>query len=250
MYDFLQVIDVLECVTGCVMGIEIPITTHVFRSVAPILSELPTLLNMYNNYQEVVQLILEVFTECGRHMLINALPDADCKQLFEIYLATIQTYAKCNANRFSTEALSEENSFQDLLLVLEFLTVILDKDFFCFDADDKGDGLAASDISLFGLNFIMPLMKIELLNYPQLCNKYYKLISDIAIVHSDRICNLGDVLLAQLLQSVQLGLTGGFGDDVTQMCLDIIDMLVEHVFKRSSPESKVCYNSSHFLHLT
>lgn len=37
-------------------------------------------------------------------------------------------------------------------------------------------GVAASDVVIYGLNIIMPLMTGDLLNYPLLCTQYYKTI--------------------------------------------------------------------------
>ncbi|KAK4871455.1 hypothetical protein RN001_016446 [Aquatica leii] len=221
-----------------------------FEYVVPILSELPVFLNLYKNYQLIVQLILELFGQCARHTLCY-LSYLDSKRLYETSLATVQMYARCNTNRLTTEVFSEESNFQDLLLVLEFLTLILSKE--CFDlcphSPTEEVTVTAADVSLFGLNFVLPLIKIELLMYPSLCSQYYKLIVLINDLYPDKISNLPDDMLKQLLQSVELGLTAGFGTDVLQACLDFIQALATHIYRKSLNNSKVYHAVMPFLKL-
>lgn len=235
-----DVIDILECFIGIAKGAQISTVATLFEFLMPILSELPVFLNIYKNYQIIVQLVLELFGQCARHMLCY-LSHLDSKRLYETSLATVQVYAKCNANRLSSEVFSEESNFQDLLLVLEFLTLILSKD--CLDLSPQNNAhevtVTAADVSLFGLNFILPLIKIELLMYPSLCSQYYQLIVLINDLYADKICNLPDEMLTQLLRSVELGLSSGFGSDIVQACLDFVQALATHIHRNSLQNSKV-----------
>lgn len=46
-----------------VQGAESPIVAPVYQHTFPILAELPKILSLYHNYQDIVQLILELFNE-------------------------------------------------------------------------------------------------------------------------------------------------------------------------------------------
>lgn len=48
---------------GIVQGAESAIVAPVYRHTFPILAELPKLLSLYHNYQDIVYLILELFNE-------------------------------------------------------------------------------------------------------------------------------------------------------------------------------------------
>lgn len=48
---------------GVVQGAESPIVAPVYQHTFPILAELPKMLSLYHNYQDIVQLILELFNE-------------------------------------------------------------------------------------------------------------------------------------------------------------------------------------------
>lgn len=231
------VIDLLESFIGIAKGSAMPSSTTLFHFLAPILSELPVFITVYNNYQVIVQLILELFGQCAKYMLCYLSP-FDSKRLYESSLATVQAYAKCNQGRLTNESFAEESSFQDLALILDLLTFILSKD--CFDfcpiSNDEVT-VTASDVSLFGLNFIMPLMTMDLLKYPSLCAQYYRLLVLINDIYPEKICNLPSDLLNTLLRSVELGLTN-FGSDIVQACLDFVQGMATYIFRHNLTESQ------------
>jgi hypothetical protein len=241
-----EVIDVLESFIGIAKGSHMSTVQILFQFLAPMLAELPKVLTFYNNYQVVVQLILELFGQCAKNMLCY-LCQLDSKKLYESTLATVQAYAKCNSNKFSGESLAEENSFQDLALILDLLTFILSKD--CIDLcpnDEEVVTVTASDVSLFGLNFIMPLMTVDLLKYPSLCSQYYRLLVLINDIYPEKICNLPQNLFQQLLSSIELGLTQ-FGSDIAQASLDFIQGMASYFFRNSLQQSAICQAMKPFL---
>lgn len=227
-----EVVDILECLIGIAKGSLMSIVQILFDFVAPFLSDLPVFMNLYFNYQVIVQLMLDLFGQCAKYMLCY-LNQLNSKRLYESTLATIQVYAKRNANRLSVEALQEENNLQDLELIMDLLTFVLSKD--CLDLSPQpceDVTVTAADVSLFGLNFIMPLITIDLLKYPELCAQYYRLIVLINDIYPEKICNLPEALLQQLLGSVKLGLSQ-FGSTIVQACLDFIQGMATYVYRHS-----------------
>jgi len=77
----------------------------------------------------------------------------DSRRIYEACLQTIQTYARCNTGRLSLESAAEEDTFHDILLLMELLTNLLSKDF--IDLSPPGE-LAHSLLEVFILliNFI------------------------------------------------------------------------------------------------
>lgn len=243
-----EVVDILECLIGVAKGSLMSIVQILFDFMAPLLSELPLLMNMYHNYQVIVHLILDLFAQCAKYMLCY-LNQLNSKQLYESTLATIQMYTKCNANRLSIEALQEESNLQDLELIMDLLTFVLSKD--CFDLSPQTDEeitVTAADVSLFGLNFIMPLITVDLLKYPALCSQYYRLIVLINDIYPEKICSLPESLLHQLLESVKLGLSQ-FGSTVVQACLDFIQGMAAYAFRHSMQNTRFCQALLPFLPL-
>ncbi|KAK9884914.1 hypothetical protein WA026_009151 [Henosepilachna vigintioctopunctata] len=236
-----EVIDLLECLIGIAKGALMSSFQIIFNFLAPILSDMAQLLGICHNYQVIVQLILELFGQVAKNMLCY-LNFMNSKQLYDSSLAVVRMYAKWNKNRLSTESFAEETSLQDLALVLDLLTFILSKD--CLDLSTGSPEeitVTASDVSLFGLSFIMPLMTMDLLKYPSLCSQYYRLVVLINDLFPEKICALPGELLNSLFYSIKLGLTN-FGSEITQASLDFIHGMGCYVYKH-----QVNNDAMHFM---
>nr|CAD7589622.1 unnamed protein product [Timema genevievae] len=131
----MEIIDILESFIGVSQGSQISTVQSLFQFLYPMLSEFSTLIGMYHNYQVVVELILELYCECARNMLCY-LSQTDSHRIYGACLQTIQTYARCNMGRICVESSAEENSYHDILLLMELLTNLLNKD--CIDLGPPG----------------------------------------------------------------------------------------------------------------
>lgn len=93
--------------------------------------------------------------------------------MFQACLHTIQTYARCNSNRLTVDTTAEEDSFQDILLLMKLLTNLLSKDIFDLSLPDPDSSreqpFTSVNVFLYGLNIVMPMMTIDLLKFPSLC---------------------------------------------------------------------------------
>ncbi|XP_030763867.1 exportin-4-like [Sitophilus oryzae] len=245
------VIDLLECLIGIAKGSQMASVDTLFDFLSPILAELPVFLTFYKDYQVIVQLILELFGQCAKYMLCYLRP-LDSKKLYESSLATVQAYAKCNGNRLSTETFAEESSCQDLSLVLDVFTCILSRDCIeLFQATNQRElvRVTAADVALFGLNFIMPLMTLELLKFPNLCAQFYHLLVLINDIYPEKIANLPQDMLASLLKTIELGLTD-FGNDIAHTALDFIHGMSIYVFRSKVQDTPFGSAVKAFLKLT
>ncbi|XP_015117470.1 exportin-4 [Diachasma alloeum] len=232
-----QIIDVLESFIGAAQGVQASTVKPVFHYVSPVLAELANALGLYHNYQEMVQLILEMFCECTRRMLCY-LPEPQSIRVYEACLQTIQTYARCNTNRLTVDVTKEEDTFQDILLLMQLLTNLLSKDILDLSHSEGFPGqeqqqqqqpVTPADVFLFGLNIVMPMMTIELLKFPSLCHQYFKMITFVCEIYPKKVCELPPELLQQLMASVELGLFS-FGHQITVLCCDIIQVMAKHIY--------------------
>lgn len=96
--------------------------------------------------------------------------------------------------------------------------------------DENEPIVTASDVALSGLNLLMPLMTLELLKYPSLCLKYYKLLYFLTDTFPEKILQLPEPLLKNVLSSVELGLTS-FGREIIIPCCDFLQLLASHMSK-------------------
>lgn len=244
-----QVVDILEALCGVAKGSSINTAELLYTTyLSPILAEIPAFMTLYRNYQIIVQLCLSFFCQAAKYNFCY-LRRQSSLQFYEYTANLVRVFAKCNENRLSAEALAdEETGLQELELIMDLLTYIMSKD--CLDlADDafhtenilSPPSVAAADISLLGLEFVMPLMTVDLLKYPHLCTQYYKLLVLINDIFPEKVCGLSQTMLSQMLGSIELALTY-FGTDVVQAALDFIHGLVTYLY-RAGPDIQgtACY---------
>ncbi|XP_018907814.2 exportin-4 isoform X3 [Bemisia tabaci] len=233
-----EMIDILERFIGVAQGIEISTVEPLFNFLSPILSEYATLIGIYHNYQQIVELILELFCETASSSLCFLVPEQSNK-LYDSCCQVIQTYAQMNTGRVTTDCAAQEESFNDIGLFLDLLFNLLSKDEIDLSAStgDTCERIDAGDVCLRGLAVIMPLMTLDLLRFPTLCQKYYKLITNIAELHPQKICEQPEHMLKNILASIELGMTM-FDQSVVVYCCDFLRVVGSHLYQ-TSPQSYI-----------
>jgi len=223
-------IQLLEGMVGVVQGCHVSTVHGVFTWLKPCLSSLVPLLSLYHNYSQVVELILEMFTETAKRILCY-FTAAESRVLYDSSLALIRTYADHQVGKRSVSKDVEEEQYRDLLLLMELLTNLLSKDYIDLSPPDPSpgsepqDNVTAADVCLYGLNIIMPLMSAELLKFPNLCLQYFKTITFVCEIYPEKITTLPPDLQKNLVASLELGLTSVGVDTVFTLCCDFIQVL-------------------------
>ncbi|XP_049846126.1 exportin-4-like isoform X1 [Schistocerca gregaria] len=239
----MEIMDIIESFIGVSQGAHCTTAETLLDFLYPAMLECAFLVDLYQNYQEVVELILEFFCSCTRYMLCF-LSEAYSRRLNAAALETVKVYTLRNKGRFSIEAAAEENAYQDIILLLELLTGLLSKDYVVdlvpsvlqHPVQSTGHGYDAADIVLFGLNTLMPLLSIELLKFPKLCLQYFKLITFVSELYPDKVCALPENMLVHLMESVALGLSD-LGHDVSVLSFDLVEGLASHIYGSRSQAS-------------
>ncbi|XP_075227002.1 exportin-4-like [Lycorma delicatula] len=228
-----EVSDVLECLIGSTQGTNIQTANSYFNFILPILNECCSLVNVYHNYQQIIELILELFYEIAHTTLCYLTESEKCK-LFQCCLRIVQTYACFNTNRHSLEAAAEEDTYQDILLLMKLMTTLLPKDFIDLRPSEEDQlsndfTIMASDVCIYGLNVIMPLMTVDLLKFPSLCLQYFKMITFLCEIYPEKICEQSPDLIESILMTVELGLKA-FTVDVCILCSDFLRAFGSYLF--------------------
>ncbi|XP_043798286.1 exportin-4-like isoform X3 [Apis laboriosa] len=172
----IQVIDILEYFIGVSQGARGSEIGLLYQYMQSVLRELPNLISLYHNYQDIVQLILELLFECTNG------PEP----------------------------------------VLRGLT------------EDK-------TVFLHGLTIIMPMMTTDLLKFPCLCLHYFQMIMSLCKHGPQKVLDLSSELLQPLLASIELGLFS-FGQEVSMLCCNIIEILTKRIFQNiqdNRPKSQI-----------
>lgn len=126
---------------------------------------------------------------------------------------------------------AEEESLEDLMLLLNLINSLLSKNYFDVDDDEDEQALhkeKSTEVCIFGFQYIMGLMTMDMLRYPDLCCKYYQTLTFFVDTKSHRVCSLEPQLFTSMLQSVQLGLQA-FGMEVQSHCLEFLQLVANAV---------------------
>lgn len=249
-----EILSLLESLCGIVEACLCTSATMTFQLLYPIMSELTQLLELYHNYEEVVVLILELFKETCCNILVY-LGEKDSHRLYDCCLKIIQVYSKYNVGNKCSNKYEEEEQYEDLCILLEMLTSLLSKDFIVFGSeenssvDDGGGGTVVvnvEDVVLYALNSIVPIMNAELLKFPALCLNFMRLVTYMAEMYAEKVCQLPDELLQNLLAAIEYGLTS-LGSDVVMLCLEFLSYVAEDLCKRSVQNGVMYTSMAHFL---
>ncbi|XP_064627537.1 exportin-4-like isoform X2 [Lineus longissimus] len=242
-----EVQDILHCCCGIAEATSVKNFQQIFDFLHPVLVEAVNVYGLYHNHEDMVQLILEMFVDVANTQLCY-LDHSGCQKLYDTSFTLIQSYAKHNVGKRFIKEDEEEEQLVDLVLVLDLLINIISKDFLNINIleDSASDDNDSSMTVFYGLNLVMPLISEQMLQFPNLCSQYYKLVSYIAEIYPEKICELPEGLYNFLMSSVQKGLTL-HGPDITQLCLEFLYNLAIHINRVDMIGTSVHVALGHFL---
>ncbi|XP_034940130.1 exportin-4-like [Chelonus insularis] len=191
----------------------------------PVLSELARLLSLYHNYPMIVRSILELLSKCVGFP-INKFHQENNINISKLFMDNIQAYARCNLNKCTRNVTEENDLLEDLILIVQTLIVFISQNYY--------SPASTIEVTLLCLNCIIPMMTIEILRYPSLCQKYYELLS---IIFSEALLTLPPETLKQVMSFLEFGLYS-FGEEITELCCLTIKQLAECILKEMLQQQK------------
>lgn len=257
-----KVVSLLEDIRAANAGASASCAQIVYDIFESILYHLAELLDLFHNYNYVVVEIFQVL--CS---VVQNLTFLQQHKVYEICMASIRNYVKHNGMnsfcffyekkiislkqtyifsvRVTADPNAEEENLEDLLLLLNLLNCLLSKNYFDVDSDDEEEQALnkeqATEVCIFGFQYIMPLITLDLLKYPTLCCKYYQTITFFVETKAHKVCKLQPELLNSMLRSVELGLRS-FGLEVQSICLDFLQIMAYTVRSDQNQQSFI-YNA-------
>ncbi|XP_031622473.1 exportin-4-like [Contarinia nasturtii] len=230
----MNVVALLENIRSSNNGASASCAQTVYEIFEPILYHLAELLDLFHNYNYVVVEIFQVL--CS---VVQNLSFLQSHKVYEMCMSCIRNYVKHN-NRVTSEVTAEDESMEDLMLLLNLLNALLSKNY--FDVGNEDEQEQATEVCILGLQYIIPMITLDMLKHPTLCCKYYKTITFFVETKSQKVCALQPELLNSMLQSVELGLRS-FGLEVQSICFEFLHIIADTVrFDQNSPQSYL-YNS-------
>ncbi|CAI5489656.1 unnamed protein product [Closterium sp. Naga37s-1] len=206
-----QVIGVLECMRGCASA-TLPHSQRVLfqfglSAGTPIL----TALSAYRHEPQVVFVVLKFMAVWVDSQILFLTPD-DTAQLFHLCLQLLEAYAAHNMGKVSLQRsrqLSEgvrESKYKDLKALLQLLSSLTSKDLLDFGASLPGQSADVAQMVCLGVNIIIPLISLDLLQFPKLCLQYFTLLEHMCCVHPEKVLALPDSAFHPIMHTLEFGL--------------------------------------------
>lgn len=177
----------------------------------PVLPVIVKIFHMFHGDSQIVTSILSFFCLLVEAQICYLTP-RDALQVYSACNELISEYCRRNLGKKSVLGDAEEESYADLLALLQLLSHLVSKDFIDFSdhtaeqAEVDHASSVVSDVVFSGLSRVIPLMTEQLLQYPSLSKQYFTLISYMVEVYAEKLSALPANLFAMLLQSLLFGM--------------------------------------------
>lgn len=167
--------------------------------------------HLFHGDSQIVTSILSFFCLLVEAQICYLTP-RDALQVYTACNELITGYCRHNLGKKSVLGDAEEESYADLLALLQLLSHLVSKDFIDFSdhtaeqAEVDHASSVVSDVVFSGLSRVIPLMTEQLLQYPSLSKQYFTLISYMVEVYAEKLSALSTELFGMLLHSLLFGM--------------------------------------------
>lgn len=190
----IRIAFILDEIRACNAGATSETADKIYTAFEPIYANLADIVNIFYNYQSVVVAVLELVCEMLQNLIY-----LKKHNMYEICMHIIMVYAKHNGSRVSVESSATEDCCEDLMMLLKLIDRLLSTNyigvlggfvqanlgtqfnhFFLFVRhilEDVESTIDATEVCVLGFQYIMPLITMDLLKFPTLCEKYYQSIT-------------------------------------------------------------------------
>lgn len=231
MSEFLLILD-LYC--GIAEGSRPQNCSVIFNFLSEMLSDGGKIIEACHGENENIVITILLLFSYVVHGQICYLEESKCRYLYEWTLSALKSYTAISKS-LSFRNPGEE-IYQDLTIIFELLTHLLDRDFIDFSDLEETTSLTVKedvnkievcDVVLYGLTCIFPSIDKNFLSYPSMCLQYYKLVTFFCEIYPAKVELLPHNVFIGFMQLLQEGLMV-HGNDVCKLCLEAIQSLHEH----------------------
>lgn len=226
----------LERLRGAACALEPRTQRSIYELGFSVMNPVLVLLAVYKDESAVVYMLLK-FVVHWVDGQINYLEAQETATVVDFCMRLLQLYSSHNIGKISLSLSSsllneaKNEKYKDLRALLQLLSNLCSKDLVDFSSDNSD--VPATDISqvvYFGLHIISPLISLDLLKYPKLCQDYFSLLSHLLEVYPETVAKLNHDVFAQVLRTLDFGLHHQ-DTEVVDMCLKALKALASYHFK-------------------
>ncbi|EPB86259.1 hypothetical protein HMPREF1544_06987 [Mucor circinelloides 1006PhL] len=230
-----HVIGALEMFDGLALACQYSNTQTIFQFCARFFESFIQLMTLYKTVPEVQLAILQLFADLCNRLDFGLLSDNDKQMLFHTIVEIIKIYGVSNQNkkRMHTQEEEEDKPYADISTVLIMLSNIMSSGIEDFSRKDVADKSDIANVVLFGINVVIPMIDMEMLKIPSLCQQYIQLISHLIEVFPDKLSGLPTPLFLNLMASLEYGIRHDI-TDVNILTLHAVTPLTMWSFQQTA----------------
>jgi hypothetical protein len=179
------------------------------KIITPQLLHLSGLMSFYAEDLSICEALLRLFRDYAEQFIAVLEPD-DCLVLFQASAELLKSYSAnhCSSKRIVVHsAEEEEQQYNDVLCTIELLIQLGTKDFLDVGDSSGINSSQVTDMVFFGIQQILPMMTSGLLQFQELCTKFFELVGYLSEMHPGKVKVLPYDLFDSLLEALLLGMS-------------------------------------------
>ncbi|OBZ88181.1 Exportin-4 [Choanephora cucurbitarum] len=226
-----HVINALEMFDGLALACQFSNTQTIFQFCSRFFESFVQLMALYKTVPEVQLAILQLFADLCQRLDFGILSTQDKQLLFHTITEIVKAFGAANQGkrRIHTQEEEEDKPYADISTVLVMLSNIMasENEDFNRKQTDRSD---VANVVLFSMNIVIPLIDMEMLKIPSLCQQYIQLITHLIETFPEKLSGLPAPLFNNLMASLEYGVRHDI-PDVNILTLRAITPLTIWVFE-------------------
>ncbi|KAI9307138.1 armadillo-type protein [Cunninghamella echinulata] len=203
-----NVLNGLDMFDGLALSCQFNNTAIIYSFISRFFQSFIQLMEIYKNVPEVQLSILQIVSDMMGSLDLNNLENTQKQVLYQFIIEIIRLYGTFNQGKTRVHTQEEEadKPYEDICTTLSLLNNVIATH---FEGQQQLDGLIkpdAADVVIFGVNTIIPMINFQMLQIPNLCQSYIKLVSHLIEQFPDKLFGLPAPLFNNLMGSLEFGI--------------------------------------------
>ncbi|KAF7720629.1 Exportin-4, partial [Apophysomyces ossiformis] len=209
-----QVLNALEMCDGLALASQFNNTQAIFTFCSRFFESFLQLMNIYKNVPEVQLQILQLFEDLAGRLDFSNLRAEQKQMLFGVVVEILKSFGSANQGKKRQHSQEEEQDrpYADISTVLVLLFNIMASEFEDFNRQHANTSVISdepdvAEVVLYGVNIVLPMIDLEMLKIPKLCQEYIRLVTRIIERFPEKLAGLPTELFNNLMSSLDFGIS-------------------------------------------
>ncbi|CAO3646105.1 unnamed protein product [Cunninghamella blakesleeana] len=203
-----NVLNGLDMFDGLALACQFSNTSIIFSFISRFFQSFLQLMDIYKSVPEVQLALLQIVSDMTGNLDLSSLENSQKQVLYQFIIEIIRLYGTFNQGKTRVHTQEEEadKPYEDICATLSLLNNVIATNFegqTLLDGSIKPD---AADVVFFGVNTIIPMINLQMLQIPNLCQSYIKLVSHLIEQFPDKLFGLPASLFNNLMSSLEFGI--------------------------------------------